>query len=486
MINLDKIYKKRGFGEKTEGKNVKTDSKKELFENMPVPKAIAAMAIPTIISQLINVVYNIVDTFFIGRTGDPYKVGAATLAFTLVMLTVAFSNLFGIGGGSLTARLLGQGREEDARRVSAFSFYGGLGIALAYSLLTALFMDPLLRLLGASQDTIGYTRQYVWLVIVIGGVPVILSAVGAHLLRNVGYSRQASFGLSCGGILNIALDPLFMFVLLPKGMEVFGAALATLLANTASCIYMFIALFQVSRKAAVSIDPRRLREVSSEDVKAVFAVGVPSAVLTGLFDIANIVLNNQMAAHGDLELAAIGIVMKPERLPNMVNIGLCQGMLPIVAYNYSSGNRARMQEVIRTGRVIGIVSFMSLAVFELFAAPIVSVFLDVSAGDTVSAAATVAMAAGFMRVRCLASPIQFLNYHTSYCLQAMGDGRDTLLHAAARQLVFYIPCMLLFNQIFGIDGLIWAIIIGESCGAVFALVLLRLWLRRMEKPGAAG
>lgn len=456
------------------------DSKKELFENMPVPKAITVMAVPTIISQLINVVYNVVDTFFIGRTGNSYMVASVTVAFTLFMMTIAFSNLFGIGGGSMAARLLGQGRGDNARRVSAFSFYGALAVALLYSLLVGLFLDPLLKLLGASSATIGYARQYVWPVVILGSVPTILSAVGAHLLRNMGYSRQASVGLSGGGILNIILDPIFMFVLLPAGWEVLGAALATLISNTCSCIYMLIMMNRVSRTAFISISPAHLREIRREDVKEVFAVGVPSAVLTGLFDVANIVLNAQMAAHGDLELAAIGIVMKPERLPNAVNIGICQGMLPIVAYNYSSGNRERMNQVIRTARVYGLVtSVICLVLFELFAPSAVNMFLDTSAGNSADALTTIALAAVFLRIRCLASPVQFLNYHTSYCLQAMGDGRDTLIHAIVRQLVFYIPFMLLFNSLFGVSGLLWALIAGESCGAVFAMLLLRLWLKKL-------
>lgn len=459
-----------------------TESKKELFEQMPVPKAIATMAIPTIISQLINVIYNVVDTFFIGRTGNSYMVASVTVAFTLFMMTIAFANLFGIGGGSLAARLLGQGRGQDAARVTAFSFYGALALALLYSLLVGLFLNPLLVLMGASSATIGYARQYVWLVVILGSTPVILSGVGAHLLRNVGYSRQASIGLSGGGILNIILDPIFMFVLLPPGWEVLGAALATLISNVISCVYMLVTINRVSRTASISIHPAKLREVRREDVKGVFAVGVPSAVLTGLFDVANIVLNNQMAFHGDLELAAIGIVMKAERLPNAINVGICQGMLPIVAYNFSSGNRERMQAVIRTGRNAGIViSFISLAMFELFASPVVNIFLDTSAGDTASAVTTIALAAGFLRVRCLASPVQFLNYHTSYCLQAMGDGRDTLLHAVVRQLVFYIPFMLLLNRIFGLSGLVCAVVVGEVCGAAFALLLLRLWLRKLGR-----
>ena len=464
---------------------MKTNDKKKLFETMPVPKAIAAMAIPTIISQLINLIYNMVDTFFIGRTGNSYMVAAVTVAFTLFMMTIAFSNLFGIGGGSQVARMIGSGRDADAKKVSAFSFYATIAIAVAYSLLIGLFMTPVLRLLGASESTMGYAKQYVWLVVVAGSLPTILSMMGAHLLRNVGYSRQASIGLSGGGILNMVLDPLFMFVLLPDGWEVLGAALATLISNIASCIYMLYMLNKVSKTSALSIRLADVRGVKRADMKGVFTVGVPSAILTGLFDVANIFLNALMAVHGDLALAAVGIVMKVERLPNAINIGICQGMLPIVAYNFSSGNRERMKNTINTARFYGLgISLLSLALFQAFAAPLVRIFLSTSAGDVEAALVTIGFAVIFIRIRCVASPFQFLNYHTSYCMQAMGDGFGTLLHAVVRELVFYIPFMFLLDRLAGENGLASALPVGEACGAAFALLLLKVRMGRRPKQTA--
>lgn len=470
-------------------RNMSTEitEKQQLFETAPVPKALAAMAVPTVISQLINLIYNMADTIYIGMTGDAYKTAAVTLAFTLFMMTVSFANLFGIGGGSLIARLIGTGRSGDAKKVCAFSFYGCIGIALAYSILIAALLDPILNLLGASAATIGFAEQYVWLVVVLGNVPVILSMVCAHLLRNAGYSKQASIGLSSGGILNIILDPLFMFVLLPGGMEVFGAALATLLSNIASCVYLVAVLGRVSASAPLSIRFRDAAAVSRAQIKDIFAVGIPSAVLTGLFDVANIFLNSLMAAHGDLELAAIGIVMKAERLPNAVNIGLCQGMMPLVAYNYSSRSWERMNRIIRTTRICGLtVAAASFVLFEIFAPQIVNVFLSTSVENAANAAAAIGFAEVFLRLRCTASIPQFLNYSTSFCLQAVGDGRGTLLHAVARELVFYIPFMYLLDAAFGANGLASALIAGETCGAAFALFLMARWKKTHVHGGEQG
>ena len=455
-------------------KHNNTISKDELFSKAPVLQALAAMAVPTIISQLINLIYNMVDAFFIGRTGNSYMMAATTITLTMVMLNVAFSNLFGVGGGSLVARLMGRREPGYARQVSAFSVYGAITLAVTYSVLVGVFLDPVLRLLGASDATIGFARQYALIVIVLGSLPSILSLTLAHLLRNAGYSGQASLGLSMGGVLNMALDPLFMFVLLPRGQEVVGAAIATTLSNVIACLYLLIAVKKATAEAPLSMRLRDAIGLEKHFVRDIFSVGVPSAMLTGMFDLANICLNVISAAHSDLVLAAMGIVMKVERLPNAINVGLSQGMMPIVAYNYASGNEERMNEVIRKTRYIGLAfAGASVVLFEIFAGPVSRAFLSTSGSDAEIAMQTVAFAATFLRLRCLASPVQFINYNTSFCMQGMGKGKATLLHATVRQLGFYIPIMFLMDRLWGTTGLASALVISEALSAVFALWLLR-------------
>jgi len=452
--------------------------KKELFEKTPVTKAILTLAVPTIISQLINVIYNIADTFYVGRTGNPYMIAGVSLSLPLFLMTIAFANLFGIGGGSLISRMMGAGDEENARTVSAFSFYGAAALALLYSILVWGFMDPFLNLLGASENTIVFCRQYTFYVVVLGTVPIVLSAVASHLLRNTGYANQASFGLSGGGILNIILDSLFMFVLFPKGQEVKAAALATLLSNVAAFLFLTCELVRVSGKAPLSIAPGNLKKLTRHHMLQTFSVGIPSALLPGLFDVANICMNSAMAAHGDLQLAAIGIVMKIERLPNAINIGISQGMLPLVAYNYSSGNHDRMEAVIRKARMMGLtVSVICIVLFELLSENLVGIFLDASEPAGV-AAVTLTFAAAFLRYRVTASPFQFINYHTSYCMQAMGDGKDTLLHAFVRILCLYVPLMFLLDHFFGEIGLAVSLTAGELLADFLALFLLTRWIKK--------
>ena len=452
----------------------KVQDKKFLFERVPIPRALATMAFPTIISQLINLVYNMVDAFFIGQTGNAYMVAAISLTLTLVMMNTALANLFGVGGGSLVARLMGVNQDDECKRVSAFSIYGAAAVALVYAAIIGFFLRPVLFFLGASSETIEYASQYTLIVIVIGSIFSMLSMTLAHLLRNAGYSNQASLGLSLGGILNMALDPLFMFVLLPKGQEVVGAALATMLSNVVSCGYLLLTVRRASATAPLSVNISDARNVKKESRKQVFSVGVPSAILTGLFDLANVCVNMLVSAHSDLALAGMGIVMKVERIPTAINLGICQGAMPIIAFNYAANNRKRMRETINTARVWGlVVSGVAIVLFELFSGSVTQLFMSTKKDSADMAAKTIAYAAMFLQIRCLASPFQFLNYHTSYSMQAMGKGRATMLHAFVRELVFYIPFQFIMDGIWGEKGLAFALPLGEFCGAMFALWLLK-------------
>ena len=250
-----------------------------IFEQMPIPEALATLAIPTIIGQLIVLIYSLADTFFIGRTGNPYMVAAASLILPVFNICVPISNLFSTGGGTLISRLLGVGRDREAKSVSAFSFYAAALSGLLYAGIFLIFMDRLLTGLGASPETLPYARQYAFCVIVIGAVPTVIQMTMAGLLRSVGCARQAGFGVSMGGILNIALDPLFMFVLLPKGMETMGAGLATMLSNVACCIYFGLVFRKLRGTTVLTLDPR-IGLPARGNVAQVFTVGVPASLAT--------------------------------------------------------------------------------------------------------------------------------------------------------------------------------------------------------------
>ena len=249
---------------------------REIFEDMPVPKALATLAVPTIISQLITMIYNLADTFFIGMTDDPYKIAASSVAFVLVFAMSSIANLFGVGGGSLISRLLGEKKDRDAASVSSFSFWCTLMVSALYSVTVFAFTEPILTFLGVTDNTMGFAKDYALYVVVLGVIPANLSLTMSHLLRSEGYATHASAGLAAGGILNIILDPIFMFVILEPGREVAGAAMATLLSNCVVLVYFIVIYFVIRKKSVISLDPKKFLP-KKHHIGSIFAIGFPFA-----------------------------------------------------------------------------------------------------------------------------------------------------------------------------------------------------------------
>ena len=399
---------------------------KEIFETKPIPAALAKMAIPTIVSQLITLIYNIADTWFIGQTNNPYMVAASSLVLTIFLMTAALANLFGVGGGNLVVRLLGGKDEEEAKKAASLSLVMAAGASLTFSVLCFLFMDPLLRLLGASDYTIGYAKQYLTFVVAIGAVPTVLANTMSAMVRNIGHSKEAGFGLGMGGVLNVILDPIFMFVIFPDGYQVAGAAVATMLSNVITLIY-FILTYQKLKGETVLSLPRRVEKIRKDSLGSLFSVGIPAAMSLLLFDLTTMVINRLAAGHGDTQLAAIGIVLKVERLPLNIGIGICLGMTPLVAYNYASKNHKRMKEFFSAARFAGLVISVMCVVFYRFCAPyIVRAFI--------SDADTVRYGTEFLQSRCFATPFMFLSFHMVHFMQAVNRGKVSFQLAVIRQI----------------------------------------------------
>ena len=446
-----------------------SSAREDVFANLPIPTALRKMIIPAVSSQLIVLIYNMADTFFVGKTNNPYMVAGTSLILPVFNITLCLAGLAGIGGGSLISRLLGQGQEKEARRVSAFSLYLGLTIAALFAIGIAVFMEPVLGLLGAGENTYEYARQYALCVIVTGGIPTVLSNVLANLIRSIGRSKEASAGIILGGLLNIALDPLFMFVLLPDGHEVLGAGLATCLSNCTAFLFFVVVLVRMGRGSVVTFSPREGLP-RRDSILAVFGVGVPSAIATFLFDLDYVIIDKLMVSYDDLALAAVGIVLKVERFPLNVGIGICQGMMPLVAYNYSAGNKQRMEDTIRLARRLGlIIAGISIILYELFAVQFSHLFI--------SNPQTVALASQFLRIRVLATPLMFLSFFTVYMFQAFGKGRISLFLGVTRWLVFNIPMLLILNAIFGMFGIVWSQVTADTL-----TVLLSLYVYRNYRP----
>lgn len=442
---------------------------------MPVPEAVRTMALPTIISQLIVLVYNMADTFYLGRTNNPFMVAGVSLILPVFNICLSLAGLAGIGGGALISRLLGAGDTKEAEKVSAFSIILAVITTAVFSVGMLLFMNPILRLLGASGNTLTYAAQYSFCVIVLGGIPTVLSNVMANLLRSVGESGKAGFGIAMGGVLNIILDPLFMFVLFPKGYEVLGVGVATLISNCCACAFFTVTIL---REQADTVLRFRLSNglPRTENVRSVFTVGIPSSIATLLFDIDYIVIDKLMSGYGDIALAAVGIVLKVERLPLNVGIGICQGMMPLVAYNYSSGDRKRMFRIIRFSLITGlIVGALSVAMYEILAGGIIRLFI--------ADPETVRLGTDFLRIRCLATPLMFMSFFTVYTFQGFGRGGRSLFLGIMRWAVFNIPMLFILNHFIGMYGIVWSQVTADILTVALSAFVYFSFRRKLVDGG---
>lgn len=441
------------------------NTKKELFESANPVKALAVMSVPTVASQLILLIYNISDTWFIGRTNDPAMIGASNLGLTVYLIIVSLANVFGVGGGSLMVRLIGEKKEDEARKTASYSIIASGIAAAVFSLLTLIFLTPLLTLLGADSATMTYGKQYLFTTVVLGGIPTILSMSMPQLLRNAGYSREAGFGVGLGSILNVALDPLFMFVLLPKGNEVLGAGIATMLSNYCSLLYFILVFRKVRNESVLKISFKR-EKLEKEHLRSLYSVGIPAAVSVFLFDLVTIVINKLVTVYGDhtKPLAAMGIVLKLERIPINVGLGICLGMVPLIAYNFGSGNLRRMNRFSTLARWV-IIGFSSICtvVFFIFAKELVGAFIEDEE--------TVRLGIMFLQARCFALPFMMIGYHIVNYMNAVGKGKVSFILALLRHVIILIPVMLIMNAVWGVTGLIWSQLTADILHSAAASVI---------------
>ena len=370
-------------------------------------------------------------------------------------------------------RLLGSRNEEEAKKAASLSLVMAVGTTLVFSLLCLIFMDPLLRLLGASDNTIGFARQYLMVVVVIGGLPTVLSNTMSAMLRNIGYSKEAGFGLGMGGVLNVILDPVFMFMILPDGYEVLGAAIATMLSNVVALIY-FIVMYQRVKKESILELPRKIEKIQRDSLNSLFSVGIPAAVSLLLFDLTNIVINKLSSGHGDIELAAMGIVLKVERLPLNIGIGICLGMMPLVAYNYAAKNEKRMKEFFSAARLAGVViAVFSVVLYRICAPYIVKAFI--------SDAQTVEFGTKFLQARCFATPFMFLCFHMVHFMQAVDKGKCSFCLAVIRQLCLNIPILFVLDRLFGMTGIVWTQTVADIINVVISYVIYAQVMKEISK-----
>lgn len=434
-----------------------------LFEDMPIPKAIRKLMVPTVISSLVMVVYSLADTYFVGLLNNPVQNAAVTLAAPALLAFNAVNNLFGVGSSSMMSRALGRGDIDTVKKSSAFGFYGALCFGTILALLCGIFFSPLLVMLGAEENTMAATADYMRWAVVCGAVPSIVNVVMAYLVRAEGGALHASIGTMSGCLLNLILDPVFI---LPWGLDMgaAGAGCATFLSNCTACIYFMALLYLKKGKSYVSINPKDFK-LQKEIVLGVFGVGIPASIQNLLNVTGMTILNNFTASYGADAVAAIGIAQKIYMVPVQIALGGTQSAMPLISYCYAGKKYKRMKE--------GIGYVAKLLLPAMF---VVAVCCWLGAGGLIGLfmknPEIIRYGTMFLRAMALAMPFLVADFLVVGVFQGFGMGKKALVFAILRKIVFEIPAIVLLNLAFGVNGLAYGAFVAEFMLSVIGIVTL--------------
>ncbi len=432
----------------------------ELMGSLAVPKAVAQMAVPSVISSLVTVVYNMADTFFVGQTGDPLQVAAVSLTNPIFILMMAFANMFGMGGSAVLSMAMGEKNEARVRQASSFVTYASLLVGVMFAVILIVFMDPILAVFGANAETYDFARGYT-LHIAWGAPFIIWSATASFIVRAEGASREAMVGSMIGTIANIILDPIFITTL---GQGTAGAAIATSIGNIMASAYYLWYFLKKSRVLSIRLSDFTWRE---RIFSRICSAGLPTAIFSALMSMSTIVLNQMLVVYGNAPVAAIGIVFKANMFITFLQMGLANGVQPLLGYNYGAGNMARFRQVERfTKKCCLVVGVLATALYFVLREPIIRIFID----DDQVVAYGVQMLIAYM----VSGPVIGILFVNMNCMQSVGHALGATVLSILRQGVLLIPLLYLLEAFLGLNGIIF----GQSVTDYIAVILsVGMWAR---------
>ena len=432
----------------------------ELMGKMKISKAVAKMAVPSVISSLVTVVYNMADTFFVGQTGDSLQVAAVSLTNPIFILMMAFANMLGMGGSAVLSVALGEKNDLRAKKTSSFVTYASLIIGIIFAAVLIIFMNPILTLFGANEQTYEFARGYTFH-ISYGAPFIIWSAAASFIVRAEGASREAMIGSMIGTIANIVLDPIFISVL-DQGTA--GAAIATTIGNVLASAYYLWYFLKKSR--VLSINCKHFT-VGEGILKRTCSSGLPTAIFSALMSVSTIVLNQLLVVYGNDPVAAIGIVFKANMFITFLQMGLANGVQPLLGYNYGSGDMERFQGVERyTKKCCIVAGVIATVLYFVLREPIIRLFIS----DEGVVSYGVEMLVAYM----LSGPVIGILFVNMNCMQSVGHAFPATVLSVLRQGILLIPLLYLLRALFGLNG----VILGQSVTDYIAVVLsIFLWRR---------
>ncbi len=440
-----------------------------VYEEKKISKAIMRVGLPSMLGQLTTLIYNIADTFFVSLTKEPATIAAVTLCAPILLIIMSIACIFGMGGSSVIARLLGEQKREESGAAMNFCVYAMAFSGIATLVLGLAFLQPLARISGADADNMAYTCDYLkW---IFAGAPFIMLANGfVHLFRSVGLIKEGTVGLVLGNVINMVLDYVFIAIF---GWGTAGAALATSLGFVCASVYYIMCMIREERRGNQLV-PLSFKRFSPNAamIRRVVSIGIPGALITVLMSVSNIVLNNYIGIYGSDAVASYGIAYKLDMIPILLSVGLSQGVAPLVGYYYGAGEKKRMSDTVKYAALYGVLmGAVFTVVFILLGKPLASVFLQ--------DAALIAQTGDFLKILCLSAPmLGIINMVTSY-FQALGKAVKSLVITLLRNAVLFIPGVILLNHFWKLDGVIAA---QPAVEAVLTVICFIMYIGD-DRPG---
>jgi len=448
--------------------------KMELLGRAPIPKALLAMGIPTMIGMLVNAFYNLVDAYFVGGLGES-QMGAISVVYPLGQVVVGLGLLFGNGAASYISRLLGRGDKENADKVASTALYSSVSVGAVIIIISMIFLNPILKLLGATDSILPYATTYASIYIV-SCIFNVFNVTMNNIVTSEGAAKTTMCALLMGAVLNIALDPLFIYVF---DLGVAGAAIATAISQVIStCVYLTYILWKKSVFHFRIKDCIYTKAIMSE----IFKIGIPTLVFQILTSLSISLVNNAAGDYGDSAIAGMGVVTRLLSMGSLSVFGFIKGFQPIAGYSYGAKKFDRLREAIKTSILWSTVFCVIFGlVLTLFPSAIVSQFTK---GD----AEMIRIGAASLRANGIT--IMLFGFYTVYSslFLALGKGKEGFILGACRQGICFIPVILLLPMLWGLNGILYAQPIADVLSAiitVFMAIPLHRKLNEMQKQTTA-
>ena len=446
------------------------EKREKIFSSYPIPKAVAALAVPSVLSSIVNVIYNMADTYFVSLMKDTNATAAVSLTMPVFLFFVAFGNIFGVGGSSYISRSMGEGRKDKVKKISSFAVFSSILSGVILLTLILSLIKPLIVALGSTGDEVyGYAYGYLKY-IALGGPVIVTSITASNLVRGEGAAKESMTGMMIGTITNIILDPIMILFL---DMGVAGAAIATVIGNVASVVYY--AVYLMRGNSILSCNPKRFA-VNDGIARNVIPIGIPAAINNLLMSFSNIILNNFIKDYGEAAVASLGIAMKVNMLIAFVQMGIGIGIQPLIGYSYGAKNMPRLKKAMGFTMICtAVIGSVLTVIYVIFSSQIINAFNGEGNPQVTEYGVKI------LRALMISGPFLGIMFTFNFAFQGMGKSIPSLILSLGRQGLVFLPLLIIMSKLQGFNGIVYAQPIADLACLALAAIMFSIINSRLKK-----